>query len=941
MGYSRDELLSLRNISLTSGKYISVLRTSGICKPLRPIRGTRAGQSVKNQTFQIPVVKSQVHPVSNKQNGINHENIKTIKCTLDLSSETRFCHLNAQSCKNKTESIKDYILDKRIDICAITETWIRDKDIVAKGEIKPKGYHFENIPRGNGNETGGGIGLIYKSGFGCKFKESGRKLSFEYMHAELFSEKCPFITVLIIYRPDSTDRHPMSVFIEEFCDVVVPLTAGKNEFIICGDFNLHMDVADDRAARIFRKTYTELNLTQYVTGPTHRNGHTLDLVLTRKDSTLFTKKPYVDHRISDHDSIICVLRAKRPPLERKIVTFRKIKAIDSKSFANDIANSVLATDLSDIPETCVSQYESILSSLLDNHAPLKSQTMPVREKRPWITDEVKEMKRERRLLERTWRKDKDNIDKRDAFTDKRNKCRNRIDTNKVAHLQGLVEDKKNDPKALFHIVNNLLGKNGEMPYPEHENTAELVAGFNDFFIQKIANIREKLDNLDPSTITPLNLPIVPMPEKCLTDFAPVTEKDLLDIINAMATKSCDLDPIPTRLLKDCKEVLIPILVQIVNTVLHSGTMPKNLKLAHVIPLLKKVILEWIFKNYRPVSNLAFLGKVIEKVSAIQLVDHLVGNGLCEKFQSSYKELHSTETALLRVSNDILCALDKGHAVLLVLLDLSAAFDTLDHEILIKRLEERCGVTGNALKWFRDYLEDRYQSVIINGVESEMSKLEYGVPQGSVLGPILFTVYVLPLGDILRKHNMQFHFYADDSQLYLSFEPISDLSASETVSAIEACASDIRIFMATNKLKLNDEKTEFLVISKQKLDINVPDLHVGDATVVPSDSVRNLGSIWDSRMRMNEHVTNVCKSAYLTLHHISCIKKYLNQDTLETMIHAFITARMDYGNALLYGIPDYQIERLQRIQNYAARIVVGLRKYDHITETLIDLHWLPV
>ena len=246
-----------------------------------------------------------------------------------------------------------------------------------------------------------------------------------------------------------------------------------------------------------------------------------------------------------------------------------------------------------------------------------------------------------------------------------------------------------------------------------------------------------------------------------------------------------------------------------------------------------------------------------------------------------------------------------------------------------------------MNWFRDYLEDRYQSVIINGVKSDVSKLEYGVPQGSVLGPILFTVYVLPLGDILRKHNMQFHFYADDTQLYLSFEPVSDLSASETIHAIEACASDIRIFMAANKLKLNDEKTEFLVISKQKLNINMPDLHVGDATVVPTDSTRNLGSIWDSRMRMTDHVTSVCKSSYLTLHHISCIKKYLNKDTLETIVHAFVTARMDYGNALLYGIPDYQIQKLQLIQNYAARIVVGLRKYDHITETLIDLHWLPV
>ena len=186
---------------------------SYISKPLKPIRGTRAGLAVRNKSFKIPVVEPQDRPEFINQNGINQNNLKAIKCTLNLSSETRFCHLNAQSCKNKTESIKDYVLDKKIDICAITETWIRDKDVVAKGEIKPKGYHFENIPRGNGDETGGGIGLLFKSGFNCKLIQSDRKLSFEYMHAELHSDKCPFITVLRIYRPDSLDRQPMdSIF---------------------------------------------------------------------------------------------------------------------------------------------------------------------------------------------------------------------------------------------------------------------------------------------------------------------------------------------------------------------------------------------------------------------------------------------------------------------------------------------------------------------------------------------------------------------------------------------------------------------------------------------------------------------------------------------------------------------------------------------------------
>ena len=195
-----------------------------------------------------------------------------------------------------------------------------------------------------------------------------------------------------------------------------------------------------------------------------------------------------------------------------------------------------------------------------------------------------------------------------------------------------------------------------------------------------------------------------------------------------------------------------------------------MKSAIVKPLLKKSSLDpELFKNYRPVSNLSFISKLVEKAAAIRFREYLTSNKLNEVFQSAYKANHSTETALLRVKNDILTAVDHGKAVMLILLDLSAAFDTIDHDTLLNLMKNRLGISGSALDWVRSYLSYRTQVVSISEARSEVVCLIFGVPQGSVLGPMLFTLYILPIGDIARKNNVNFHGCADDTQLYVTFK----------------------------------------------------------------------------------------------------------------------------------------------------------------------------
>ena len=208
---------------------------------------------------------------------------------------------------------------------------------------------------------------------------------------------------------------------------------------------------------------------------------------------------------------------------------------------------------------------------------------------------------------------------------------------------------------------------------------------------------------------------------------------------------------------------------------------------HVSPSLPKEEM----KNYRPISNLSFISKILEKVVADRLTSHVQDTGAMNPFQSAYKKFHSTETALLKISNDILTAMDRGKVTALTLLDLSAAFDTIDHQILLKRLEGWFGVSGAALNWFASYLNNRSQRIKLGDCLSSEVSVKFGVPQGSVLGPILFTLCTSPLSQSIADHSIPHHLYADDSQLYVSF---TSNDSSFSLGKLQSCLSAVQEWM---------------------------------------------------------------------------------------------------------------------------------------------------
>ena len=252
-------------------------------------------------------------------------------------------------------------------------------------------------------------------------------------------------------------------------------------------------------------------------------------------------------------------------------------------------------------------------------------------------------------------------------------------------------------------------------------------------------------------------------------------------------------------------------------------------------------------------------------------------------QSAYRKYHSTETALIRAVNDIQRAIDDQCESVLVLLDLSAAFDTIDHEILLERLRFRYGFFNLVLQWFTSYLIDRPQRIVLDKFSSQPRRLSCGVPQGSVLGPVLFSLYIAPLEDVIMAHGLNAMMYADDSQLYIIMRQSYRATALEDLTL---CIQDIMSWNVSTILKCNPKKTDIIHFSSRfSLANPIPSIKVGDCSITPSNEVKDLGVTLDRHVTLKTHINNICCSASRSIHQIGKIRSFLSSSATERLIHA--------------------------------------------------------
>uniref|UniRef100_A0A670ISM5 Reverse transcriptase domain-containing protein n=1 Tax=Podarcis muralis TaxID=64176 RepID=A0A670ISM5_PODMU len=416
------------------------------------------------------------------------------------------------------------------------------------------------------------------------------------------------------------------------------------------------------------------------------------------------------------------------------------------------------------------------------------------------------MKQLLRRLERRWQKTHSKSDRTQVRAQHR-AYQVAIATAKKTFFTASIASAENSSRRLFQVVRNLT----EPPLPPGPCKDPKIScnDFAKFFADKITHIWKELDTTVGAGLGRESARAL-SGQVAWNQFQSVTPEDVDRLLGRVKPTTCLLDPCPSWLIKVNREGLGDGLCGVVNASLCEGTFPDPLKEAVIKPLLKKTSLDPAsMANYRPVSNLPFLGKVIEWVVAEQFQARLEDADHLDPFQSGFRPHHGTETALVALVDDLRQARDKGESCFLVLLDLSAAFDTIDHNILLDRLEG-LGAGGTVIQWFRSFLLGRVQKVVVGDECSDPWALTCGVPQGSVLSPMLFNIYMKPLGEIIRGFGLGVHQYADDTQLYLSFK-------SEPVKAVKVlceCLEAVGGWMVANGLKLNPDKTEVLFLGNR-------------------------------------------------------------------------------------------------------------------------------
>jgi hypothetical protein len=321
--------------------------------------------------------------------------------------------------------------------------------------------------------------------------------------------------------------------------------------------------------------------------------------------------------------------------------------------------------------------------------------------------------------------------------------------------------------------------------------------------------------------------------------------------------------------------------------------------------------------------------------------HLSSHNLLNPFQSAYIKFHSTETALLSLHDHVIKAVGQQQITCLCLLDLSAAFDTIDHSILLERLSSWFGLDRTVLSWIVSYLTNWSFHVSLNNFKSSSFPLQVGVPQGSVRGPLLFILYITSLSHIISSCNTHHHLCADDTQLYIS---LSTTSFSDKISQLETTTSSVQNWMTSNFLSLNPSKTEFLFhgLPQQLPKLQNPKISLpGNVVLSPVTSARNLGIIFDSNMSFSEHISAISKSCFQHIRDLWRIRNTMNLSTTCTIASSLIHSKLDYCNSLLLNLPASSLKRLQFVLNSVARAVTNTSKFSHITPILQSLHWLKI
>ena len=917
----------------------SELRQLGTaCQHRRNIPNFEAIRNIKK--FRINKRRTRIQKESQRK--VNKSNLKYLELDpeylmVNVTKTVVIATVNARSVKGKIEEIITILVKNSIDLLLVTETWLRDNendDIwLDTQQLKMYGYNWENIPRKG--RIGGGLLLIIRESYRLTKLDTIEQPSHESYCCRINIGKHD-ITLLGIYHPPVSSRNQVtdSIFVDLLAEQVCQIIATQNNMIILGDFNIHVNDPNNADSIFLLDAMSSMGFNQIVKSATHKSGNTLDLIFLEETHLFNNFECNVSELLSDHKWVVCQLCIPNITRKKTKIKVRKLDPDHLKIFQDNCNLSKVMEG--ENMEQMVDDWDKEMVRLYDLIAPCKEVNIANRQRVPWFDDKTKEQKKIVRNRENIWLK-YNNMDHHwKAYKRERNRYRNMVRYNKTQIFCDKIQSSKGNTRKLYQLTDVLSGRSCENPLPSATSDENLANEFADFFLNKIKSIRKMF--VDIPSFKPEERHGFPAFKK----FAPLTENDIRSIIMDMKTKSCELDSLPTNLLKEYISVVLPAITKIVNISLTEGVFANTWKCAIVRPLLKKAGMDLIMKSYRPVSNLSFISKLVEKVALQQFLSHCEEWDLLPDYQSAYRKGFSCETCVIKLVNDVLWGMEKQHITACTFLDLSAAFDTVDHELLLSILSNQFGIKDTALNWYDSYLRPRSFKVNINSAYSDTKDLTFSVPQGSASGANIFTAYCSSLGNIVTKP-LTLQGFADDHFIRRDYNANSRFEEANTILSLEKALSTTKTWMDEMRLKLNSDKTEFILFGyrTQLAKSKVNHILVNGEKVQRSSLVRCLGAWLDSEMTMKHHISRKIKTAMFNFKRIRSIRKFLDKSSCETLILTLVVSHLDYCNSILIGLPDMSIKRFQRVQNMCAKLVLLRDRMSSSKQALKDLNWLPI
>jgi hypothetical protein len=841
--------------------------------------------------------------------GLNQKGIKILQLNV--------CHLS-----NKFDELKNTILCNKpmIDICGFTESFLTN--ITPDACLNVDGYNMYRKDRVT--RAGGGIIVYVSEKWNIIRRDELESEELETMWLEITFSKSKSLFLCYVYRPPNS---PVTWF-DSFGDQLERAAQFNCETILIGDFNI--DAMSNNASRIYDQWNDIINInnfTQVVTEPTRiteRTSTIIDHIYVQ--NTEHVKEVLVPQiSVSDHFAV-CLTWKKRGFYNNsaKFITYRNMNKFNENMFIDDLNNNIFThlNDDSNCVNDLVTDLTNNFTSILDKHAPLKEKRIKHITQPIWFNNKIKEC-----ILARDRAKRKGQTAQ---YKKLRNNVVNMVKKAKMAHYHKVINESKGKSRDLWKHMGELRGKTKDKGPSVISIDNELCSdphkitnSFNKYFTNIANDILQGQTNLkDPTEYKP---------PPCLQDFIDnnlprgtrfsipkVTEGQMKKSLNSVnVNKSTGLDSMSAKFLRIATPVLARHLCKVINISISTGVFPDLWKHAKIIPIYKSGKCTDM-NNYRPISILAILSKIIESHVHNAFYEFLCSFNLISIHQSGFRKNHSCETGLAALISKWHRHIDNNDMIGCINIDLRKAFDLINHDILLKKLKIY-GCDALTVAWFTSYLKDRKQAVFIERTLSSMSYINHGVPQGSILGPLLFVLFINDLPLALKYSFI--HMYADDTSLYVIGKDLNEINRmlnSELINVSE--------WFSHNNLVINETKTNCMLICTQQrrsllLDSNLT-IFINGSVISNVESQTVLGITIDNSLKFDIHVANVCKKLSSLVYLFCKIRNYLTLEAKLAFYNSYLLPNMEYCITTWGYSSKTNLDKLYVFQKRIGRLILN-------------------